>query len=105
LKPALRRLTGATGGVFLTDRAVLDAGREMLIIALKLSLPVLMFGLVAGVLVSLFQAVTQIQEFTLTFVPKLLAVILALAIFGPWMLNSLISFFKMTFTHMPPVTN
>ncbi len=93
------------GGAFLTDRAVLDAGREMLIIALKLSLPVLMFGLVAGVLVSLFQAVTQIQEFTLTFVPKLLAVILALAIFGPWMLNSLVGFFKMTFTHMPPVTN
>ncbi len=87
----------------MTDQYVLDAGRQMLIIALKLSLPVLLFGLVAGVLVSLFQAVTQIQEFTLTFVPKLLAVVLALALFGSWMLSSLVTYFHQTLTHMPPV--
>ena len=87
----------------MTDRDVLEAGRSVLTVALKLSLPVLMFGLVAGVLVSVFQAVTQIQEFTLTFVPKLLAVVTALAIFGPWMLATLVHFMQYTFNHMPPV--
>jgi flagellar biosynthetic protein FliQ len=64
---------------------------------------VLLFGLIAGVLVSIFQAVTSIQEFTLTFVPKLLAVILALMIFGSWMLSTLVNFIVRTFEHMPPV--
>lgn len=75
----------------------------MLVISLKLALPILLFGLVAGVLVSLFQAVTQVQEFTLTFVPKLLAVVAAMAIFGPWMLTSLVNYFHQTYTHMIPV--
>jgi flagellar biosynthetic protein FliQ len=70
-------------------------------ITLQLSLPILLFGLVAGVLVSIFQAVTQIQEFTLTFIPKLLAVLLALAIFGPWMLATMVNFFVTMFNHMP----
>ena len=87
----------------MTDRDVLEAGRAVLIVALKLSLPVLLFGLIAGVTVSIFQAVTSIQEFTLTFVPKLLAVISALAIFGPWMLATLVQFMQYTFNHMPPV--
>lgn len=87
----------------MTDRDVLEAGRAVLIVALKLSLPVLLFGLIAGVTVSIFQAVTSIQEFTLTFVPKLLAVIAALAIFGPWMLATLVQFMQYTFNHMPPV--
>ena len=76
----------------------------MLIVALKLSLPVLLFGLIAGVMVSIFQTVTQIQEFTLTFVPKLLAVVTALAIFGPWMLSTMVHFIQYTYNHMPPVT-
>jgi flagellar biosynthetic protein FliQ len=87
----------------MTEKDVLEVGRNALIVALKLSLPVLMFGLVAGVLVSIFQAVTQIQEFTLTFVPKLLAVILALALFGPWMLSTMLHFMTYTYNHMPPV--
>ncbi len=75
----------------------------MLIVALKLALPVLLFGLVAGVMVSIFQTVTQIQEFTLTFVPKLLAVVTALAIFGPWMMSTMVHFLQYTYNHMPPV--
>ncbi len=75
----------------------------MLMVALQLALPVLLFGLVAGVLVSIFQAVTQIQEFTLTFVPKLLAVVLALVIFGPWMISTLVNFTTQVFTNMPPI--
>lgn len=66
---------------------------------LQIALPILMAGLVAGVLVSIFQAVTQIQEFTLTFVPKLIAVIGALVVFGPWMLGALMDFFVRMFTH------
>jgi flagellar biosynthesis protein FliQ len=88
----------------MTERDVLEIGRYALIVALKLSMPVLMFGLVAGVLVSLFQAVTQIQEFTLTFVPKLIAVIVALALFGPWMLTTMTQFFTYTYTHMGPIS-
>ena len=70
-------------------------------VTLQLALPILLFGLVAGVLVSIFQAVTQIQEFTLTFIPKLLAVLLALAIFGPWMLATMVNFIVTMFNHMP----
>ncbi len=87
----------------MTDLDVLEAGRHVLIVALQLSLPVLLFGLVAGVCVSIFQAVTQIQEFTLTFVPKLLAVVSALALFGPWMLATMVHFMQDTYSHMPPV--
>jgi flagellar biosynthetic protein FliQ len=86
----------------MTQRDVLDVGRHTILIALQLSLPVLMFALVAGVLVSIFQAVTQIQEFTLTFVPKLLAVILALALFGSWMISTMVHFFTDVYNHMPP---
>lgn len=85
----------------MTERDVLEIGRAALMVALKLSLPVLLFGLVAGVLVSIFQAVTQIQEFTLTFVPKLLAVTLALAIFGPWMLRTMMQFMAYSFDQIP----
>ena len=87
----------------MTDKDALDIGREALLVALKLSLPVLLSGLITGVLVSLFQAVTQIQEFTLTFVPKLLAVIAALAVFGPWMLATMTHFITETYNHMPPL--
>jgi flagellar biosynthetic protein FliQ len=85
----------------MTERDVLDVGRQFLMVTLQLALPVLLFGLVAGVLVSIFQAVTQIQEFTLTFVPKLLAVILALVLFGSWMLATMIHFFVTMFNHTP----
>jgi flagellar biosynthesis protein FliQ len=87
----------------MTQGDVIEVARNALLVALKLSMPVLLSGLVAGVLVSIFQAVTQIQEFTLTFVPKLLAVILALALFGPWMMTTMTHFIVHTFSHMPPV--
>jgi flagellar biosynthetic protein FliQ len=55
--------------------------------AVVLSTPMLLFGLVAGLVVSVFQAVTQIHEMTLTFIPKILAVIVGLVLFLPWMLS------------------
>ena len=57
-----------------------------------LSAPMLVFGLVAGLVVSIFQAVTQIHEMTLTFIPKILAVIVGLVLFLPWMLHQMIAY-------------
>jgi len=57
-----------------------------------LSAPMLVFGLVAGLVVSIFQAVTQIHEMTLTFIPKIVAVIVALVLFMPWMLAQLTAY-------------
>jgi flagellar biosynthesis protein FliQ len=88
----------------MTEQDVLNVSRQCLMVTLQLAMPILLFGLVAGVLVSIFQAVTSIQEFTLTFVPKLLAVILALIIFGPWMLSTMVNFTVNLFNKMPPVT-
>jgi flagellar biosynthesis protein FliQ len=85
------------------EAEVLNIGRQCLMVTLQIALPILLFGLVAGVFVSIFQAVTSIQEFTLTFVPKLLAVILALALFGPWMLSTMVSFTVHVFSNMAPV--
>jgi flagellar biosynthetic protein FliQ len=87
----------------MTEGDVIEAGRLALLVALKLSLPVLLFGLVVGVIISIVQAVTQIQEFTLTFVPKLLAVVVALALFGPWMLRTMTQYMIYTFEHMSPL--
>jgi flagellar biosynthetic protein FliQ len=60
--------------------------------AILLALPVLLFGLVTGLLVSVFQAATQINEMTLVFIPKMLAVGVALLLFFPWMLQILVDF-------------
>ncbi len=87
----------------MTEKEVFEIARSMLIVALKLSLPVLLSGLVAGVVVSVLQSVTQIQEFTLTFVPKLAAVVCALAVLGHWMLMTMVDFIRFTYNHMPPV--
>lgn len=59
---------------------------------LKVSAPMLVIGLVVGLIVSIFQATTQIQEQTLAFVPKIVAVLLALLMFGPWILTTLVDF-------------
>ena len=75
--------------------------QRALLMALLLAGPMLVFGLVAGVAVSIFQAVTQIQEMTLTFIPKILAVVAALFLFMPWMLNQMIRYTTETFGRIP----
>jgi flagellar biosynthetic protein FliQ len=67
------------------------AGRALTII-IKVSMPVLLVSLCIGLLVSIFQTVTSIQEQTLTFVPKIIGIFVALIILGPWMMNSLVEF-------------
>ena len=70
-------------------------------ITLTLSLPMLLVGLVVGLMISIFQATTQINEMTLTFVPKILAVIVVIIFTMPWMLNMLIDFTARIFNMMP----
>ena len=80
----------------MTEQMAIDIGRQAIIIALKISSPMLIFGLVVGVSVGLLQAVTQVHELTLTFIPKMLVVAIALIIFLPWILRTLMSFMIQT---------
>jgi flagellar biosynthetic protein FliQ len=66
--------------------------QQAILLALMLAGPMLIFGLVTGLLVSIFQAVTQIHEMTLTFIPKILAVVLSLFLFLPWMVNRIVDY-------------
>ncbi len=75
--------------------------REALILTLLLSAPLLGFALIVGVLISIFQAVTQIQEMTLTFVPKIIVTLLATIVFGPWILRLLLNFTSALFLSLP----
>lgn len=72
--------------------AVADITREALFLIIKVSAPVLLVSLVVGLIVSIFQTVTSIQEQTLTFVPKIVCVFLSLVLFGHWMMNSMVEF-------------
>ncbi len=76
----------------MTPDAAVALIQRALLLALLLSAPMLLFGLVAGLLISVLQAVTQVQEMTLTFIPKMLAIAAALFIFGQWILVSLMTF-------------
>lgn len=76
----------------MTIDAVADIAREALYLIIKVSLPVLLVSLIIGLIISIFQTVTSIQEQTLTFVPKIICVFLALILFGPWMMNSMVEF-------------
>ena len=80
---------------------VLTMGQEALITLLLISAPVLGVVLAVGLLVSLFQAVTQINEATLTFIPKLVAAVLVFAMAGPWMLSLLVDYIRRTIESIP----
>lgn len=71
---------------------VIRIAGEAVYTVLKASAPMLIIGLVVGLLISIFQATTQIQEQTLAFVPKIVAVLLSILIFGPWIMNTLVDF-------------
>ncbi|CAB5699398.1 Flagellar biosynthetic protein FliQ [Delftia tsuruhatensis] len=85
----------------MTAQYVLTFGREALMLLLMISLPVLGVVLAVGLAVSVFQAVTQVQEATLAFVPKLIAAVLVFAIAGPWMLSTLVDFIRRTLETIP----
>ncbi len=72
--------------------AVIEIGRDSLFQILIISAPIMIAGMIVGILISLFQALTTIQEMTLTFVPKIIAVFIATVVFLPFMMTSLIEF-------------
>jgi flagellar biosynthetic protein FliQ len=85
----------------MTPDLVLEIGRKAMETTLLISAPMLLFSLVIGLLISIFQAVTQINEMTLTFVPKIIAVFLAILLFFPWMLQMIMGFTVTLFTNIP----
>ena len=76
----------------MTEADLLEVAREGMVVMIKVSAPPLMAGLAIGLVISLFQALTQIQEMTLTFVPKVIAIFITLLIFLPYMLHTLTDF-------------
>ena len=75
--------------------------QKVILTVLYLSAPPLIASLAIGILISMFQAVTQLQDQTITFVPKIIIVIIVLLIFGPWMLNIMGNFATVIFSHFP----
>jgi flagellar biosynthetic protein FliQ len=76
----------------MSSEFVIGLAGQALFTVLKVSAPMLGMGLIVGLLVSIFQATTQIQEQTLAFVPKIIAVFVAVLVFGPWILNVMVDF-------------
>jgi flagellar biosynthesis protein FliQ len=85
----------------MTPEAVIDIGMEGLLLAAKLAAPILVTALVVGFAVSLLQSITQIQEVTLSFVPKIVAVGIALLIAGNWMISEAVAFTTEMFARIP----
>ena len=76
----------------MTPEQITHVVRQMLYVALEIASPFLLLAMIIGLLISLFQSMTQMQEMTLSFVPKMIALALAVAIFFPWMLKILTKF-------------
>lgn len=85
----------------MSSDVVLRIAENSVYMVLMLTLPICLVALVVGLLVSVFQATTQIQEQTLAFVPKIISVFLAIIYFGPWMLNQLVDFMAGFFNELP----
>ena len=85
------------------DYAV-ELGRNALLMVMLVSAPMLGLGLLVGLLVSVFQATTQIQEQTLAFIPKIIAVFVAILIFGPWMLRLLMDYMQQLLLILPKLS-
>jgi len=85
----------------ITDTDILEIASTTVEVALKLSAPILVTALVVGFAISLFQSMTQIQEFTLAFVPKVIAVGIALLLSGNWMLHTMTTFTRRLWESIP----
>ena len=89
----------------MSDSAVLHLAAQALLLIAELAGPVLVVSLVVGLVVALFQAVTSIQEFTLTFLPKVAAIGLVLLIMGHWMISTAVSYTEQLYHSIPSVVN
>ncbi|ABW19041.1 flagellar biosynthesis protein FliQ [Alkaliphilus oremlandii] len=84
----------------MSESMVIELGQQAMFTILLLSAPTLLIGLIVGLAVSIFQATTQIQEATLAFIPKIVAILGSLVVFGPWLLSMMINFTLKLFTNM-----
>ena len=85
----------------MTPEFVIELAQRAILTTLLVSAPLLGFGLFIGLVISIFQAVTQIQEMTLTFIPKIVVVMLVLVVFGNWMLGIFMTFTKDILMNFP----
>jgi len=85
----------------MTPASVIEIGRVAIEVTLLVSTPMFLAALVTGLVVSIFQAATQINEMTLTFVPKLIAIFVTLVVAGPWMLTLLTDYMRRLFESIP----
>ena len=85
------------------ESTVLDIGNSALYLIVYLAAPLLLAALATGLIVSVLQAATQIQEQTLSFIPKLIALVVALVLMGPWMLQHWLSFTRNLFMNIPTI--
>lgn len=87
----------------MTPEFVIDIGRQAIETTLMVAAPMLIVALVVGLIISIFQAATQINEQTMTFIPKIVGVFVTLLIFAPWMMQKLTAFLTMIFNQLPNV--
>lgn len=85
----------------MTPQTVMEIGRQALEMTLMVSGPMLMAALVTGLIISIFQAATQMNESTLSFIPRLVAMFLTLVFAGPWMLQTMIDYIRRVFESIP----
>jgi len=85
----------------MTPTTVIEIGRQAVEIMLLVSAPLLLAALVTGLIVSVFQAATQINEMTLSFIPKLVAMFVTLIVAGPWMLTMMVDYMRRLFESIP----
>ncbi|HDQ41445.1 MAG TPA: flagellar biosynthesis protein FliQ [Desulfonatronum sp.] len=89
----------------MTPEFVIGFARQSIELTLMIALPMLGIGLIVGVVVSIIQAATQIQEMTLTFVPKIVSIFLALLFSFPWIMNKIVTFTRELFLNLPNYIN
>jgi len=87
----------------MTPSTVMDLGHQMLIVTSMIAAPLLLVALIAGLVIGMLQAATQINEATLSFIPKLLMLVLTLFVAGPWMLRVLIDYTHDLYANIPNV--
>ncbi|MFN4063338.1 flagellar biosynthesis protein FliQ [Azoarcus communis] len=85
----------------MTPTAVIDLGRQAIEVTLMISAPLFLAALITGLIISIFQAATQINEMTLSFVPKLIAIFITMVLAGPWMLTLMTDFMRRLFESIP----
>lgn len=85
----------------MTPESVMAIGRHAMEVTLLVAAPMLLVALVIGLIVSIFQAATQINETTLSFIPKLVGIFIALVVAGPWMLSIMLDYMREVFTNIP----